>query len=180
MQTNVYPALVLNADFRPLSQFPLSLMDWQTAVKNVYEGNLAVVHEYDAQVRSTSTSMKLPSVVAMRRYQPLPNRVMFTRFNVFLRDRFRCQYCGEEYFPKELTFDHVVPRSHGGVTCWENIVAACGPCNARKDSGLKMKPLRWPQQPTARELMAAQRSFPPNYLHESWLDYLYWDSEIEN
>jgi 5-methylcytosine-specific restriction endonuclease McrA len=180
MQPNAYPALVLNADFRPLSQFPLSLMDWQTAVKNVYEGNLAVVHEYDAEVRSPSTTMKLPSVVAMRQYRPLPRRVAFTRFNVFLRDRFRCQYCGDHYTPRDLTFDHVVPRAHGGVTCWENIVAACDPCNAKKDSGLEMKPLRWPRQPTSGELMAAQRSFPPNFLHESWLDYLYWDSEIEN
>ena len=78
-----------------LNLFPLSTMDWQTAVKNVYEGNLSVVAEYDrtscAVRRST---MRLPSVVAMQDYVPIPKRVAFTRTNVFLRDRFRCQYCG--------------------------------------------------------------------------------------
>jgi 5-methylcytosine-specific restriction endonuclease McrA len=86
-----HPALVLNADFQPLNYFPLSTMDWETAVKNVYEGNLSVVAEYDTVVRSPSTTMRLPSVVAMRDFVPIPKRVAFTRFNVFLRDRFRCQ-----------------------------------------------------------------------------------------
>ena len=92
-----HPALVLNADFQPLNYFPLSTMDWETAVKNVYEGNLSVVAEYDTVVRSPSTTMRLPSVVAMRDFVPIPKRVAFTRFNVFLRDRFRCQYCGGRF-----------------------------------------------------------------------------------
>ena len=96
MQT--HPALVLNADFQPLNYFPLSTMNWQTAVKNVYEGNLSVVEEYETVVRSPSTTMRLPSVVAMRDFVPIPKRVAFTRFNVFLRDRFRCQYCGHDAF----------------------------------------------------------------------------------
>ena len=89
-----HPALVLNADFRPLSYFPLSLMPWQDAVRNVYEDKISVVAEYDKVVRSPSIAMRLPSVVALREYRPMPARVAFTRFNVFLRDRFRCQYCG--------------------------------------------------------------------------------------
>ena len=80
-----------------LNYFPLSTMDWQTAVKNVYEGNLSVVAEYDDVVRSPSITMRLPSVVAMRDFVPIPKRVAFTRFNVFLRDRFRCQYCGKRF-----------------------------------------------------------------------------------
>ena len=95
MQT--HPALVLNADFQPLNYFPLSTMDWQTAVKNVYEGNLSVVEEYETVVRSPSITMRLPSVVAMRDFVSIPKRVAFTRFNVFLRDRFRCQYCGGRF-----------------------------------------------------------------------------------
>ena len=175
-----HQALVLNADFRPLNYFPLSTMVWQTAVKNVYEGNLSVVAEYDDVVRSPSVTMRIPSVVAMRDYVPIPKRVAFTRFNVFLRDRFRCQYCGGKFPAEALTFDHVRPRSLGGVTEWRNVVSACDPCNLKKANRLDMRPLKMPIEPTSHELNAAKRKFPPNYLHESWLDYLYWDSEIEN
>jgi 5-methylcytosine-specific restriction endonuclease McrA len=174
-----HPALVLNADFRPLSYFPLSTLNWQDAVTAVVKDHVWVVAEYDQVVRSPSREMRLPSVVAMRFYVPMPSRVAFTRFNVFLRDRFRCQYCGEKFPSSQLTFEHVVPRSRGGVTAWDNIVAACDPCNLKKGNRTDMKPIRWPQEPTAYELLAAKRAFPPNYLHESWLDYLYWDSEIE-
>src|SRR5205807_7888477 len=74
-----HPALVLNADFQPLNYFPLSTMDWETAVKNVYEGNLSVVAEYDTVLRSPSTTMRLPSVVAMRDFVPIPKRVALDR-----------------------------------------------------------------------------------------------------
>lgn len=172
------PALLLNADYRPMNYFPLSTVPWQTAVKLKCEDVIDVVAEYDDVVRSPSTEMRVPSVVALRRYVPQPKHIAFTRFNVFLRDRFRCQYCGERHRAADLTFDHVIPRTRGGQTTWENIVAACWRCNMAKDDQ-HLSPLRWPVQPTARELMAAQREFPPNYLHESWLDYLYWDSEID-
>jgi hypothetical protein len=75
-----HPALVLNADFQPLNYFPLSTMDWQTAVKNIYEGNLSIVAEYDEVVRSPSRTMRLPSVVAMRDFVPIPKRVAFNSF----------------------------------------------------------------------------------------------------
>src|SRR5690349_18974166 len=84
------PALVLNADFQPLSYFPLSLFGWEDAVKAVVKGSHVVVAEYDEIVRSPSTAMRLPSVIALREYVRPPVRVAFTRFNVFLRDRFRC------------------------------------------------------------------------------------------
>lgn len=174
-----HPALVLNADFRPLSYFPLSTVPWQDAVTAVVKGSVAVVAEYDKIVRSPSCEIRLPSVVAMRDYVPMPQRVAFTRFNVFLRDKFKCQYCGNKFAASDLTFEHVVPRARGGETRWDNIVAACDPCNLRKGSKSEMKPLHWPREPTAHELMAAKRNIPHNYLHESWLDYLYWDSEIE-
>ena len=176
---NAHPALVLNANFQPLSYFPLSLLPWDRAIKAVVEETVAVVAEYDIVARSPSIAMKLPSVVALREYQPVPKRVAFTRFNVFLRDRFRCQYCGAKLPSSDLTFDHVVPRSRGGPTCWKNVVAACGRCNMRKDDRTAMRPLRMPAAPTVHELLAAKRAFPPNFLHESWADYLYWDVELE-
>jgi 5-methylcytosine-specific restriction endonuclease McrA len=172
------PTLVLNADFQPLSYFPLSLFNWEDAVKAVVKGSHVVVAEYDQLIRSPSTVMRLPSVIALRAYVRPPARVAFTRFNVFLRDRFRCQYCGDQHLRSELTFDHVLPRADGGQTSWTNIVAACSPCNTRKDR-FHLKPVRKPFEPTRHDLMAAQRLFPPNFLHETWRDYLYWDVELE-
>lgn len=174
-----HPALLLNADYRPMSYFPLSTLPWQTAVKLKYEDVIDVVAEYEEEIRSPSTVMKIPSVVALRRYIPQPQYVPFTRFNVFLRDRFKCQYCGEKFKANDLTFDHVLPRCDGGETIWENIVAACWRCNMEKDHHHR-QPLRWPVKPTPGALLRAQREFPPGYLHESWMDYLYWDSEIQN
>jgi 5-methylcytosine-specific restriction endonuclease McrA len=144
-----HPALVLNADFRPVSYFPLSLLPWQDAVTAVFKEHVTVVAEYDTVIRSPSTEMRLPSVVAVRDYVKIANRVAFTRFNVFLRDRFRCQYCGESFPAQDLTFEHVIPKSKGGKTSWTNIVAACEPCNTLKDNRTDMRPIRDPS-PTMR------------------------------
>lgn len=165
-----HPALVLNADFRPLNLFPLSTLDWQTTIKNVYEGNLAVVAEYDKVVRSPSITMRLPSVVALKSYVPIQKRVAFTRANVFLRDRFKCQYCGSD--EGQLTSDHVIPRSKGGLTTWTNIVAACDDCNLRKGAQTDMQPMKVPREPTAAELLALKRAYRPKIMHVAWLDYL--------
>ena len=178
-----FPALVLNADFRPLSYFPLSLWSWQDAVKAVFLDRVSVLSEYDVEVHSPSHAMRLPSVIALRDYIPAARRPAFTRFNVFLRDSFECQYCGDGFPAHDLTFDHVIPRSRGGLTSWINVVAACGPCNLRKGSKLprecNMLPRQEPRAPTSWELQDNGRAFPPNHLHESWRDYLDWDSELE-
>ena len=179
MTISAHPALVLNADFRPMSYFPLSLLCWEDAVHAVFSERVSVVAEYDTWVRSPSTSMRLPSVVALRKYQRTARRVAFTRFNVFLRDRFTCQYCNVKFVSSALTFEHVIPRSRGGQTTWSNIVAACEPCNTGNGNSMRMQPRRPPREPSIAELMAAKRTFPPNHLHESWMDYLYWDVELE-
>ena len=123
------PALVLNADYTPLSYYPLSLWPWQTAVKAMFLERVDVVAHYDREVHSPSVALKLPSVIALRQFVRPSEYPAFTRFNLFLRDRFRCVYCGSH---KELTFDHVVPRAHGGRTTWENVATACAPCNLKK------------------------------------------------
>ena len=175
-----HPALVLNADYRPLSYYPLSLWPWQEAVKAAWLDRVDIVAEYDECVRSPSTEIRIPSVVVLKDYVKPQKRVAFTRFNLFLRDEFCCQYCGAK---GDLTFDHVVPRARGGVTSWENVVAACARCNLRKgskslrQSGLSLR--KPPRQPGAESLRNMGRKFPPNHLHESWIDFLYWDAELE-
>ncbi|KJF69057.1 MULTISPECIES: HNH endonuclease [Rhizobium/Agrobacterium group] len=174
------PALVLNADYRPLSYYPLSLWSWQDAIKAVFLDRVNIIAEYDHAVSSPSFSMRLPSVVSLKTYVQPTRNPAFTRFNVFLRDKFECQYCSSR---DDLTFDHVIPRAHGGETTWHNVVAACSPCNLRKGSKLPkqagMFPAQKPFQPTVQDLHNNGRLFPPNYLHESWMDYLYWDTELQ-
>ena len=175
-----FPALVLNADFRPLSYYPLSLWPWQEAVKAVFLDRVNILAEYEEVVRSQQMAMRIPSVVVLKEFVQPQKRVAFTRFNLFLRDEFCCQYCGAR---GDLTFDHVVPRARGGITSWENVVAACSPCNLRKGSkslrqaGMSLR--RPPRQPSAEEMRQVGRRFPPGYLHDSWLDFLYWDAELE-
>jgi 5-methylcytosine-specific restriction endonuclease McrA len=178
-----HPALVLNADFRPLSYFPLSLWSWQDAIRAVVSDRVSVVSEYDREIRSPTFTMRLPSVISLKEYVPTARRPAFTRFNVFLRDRFSCQYCGHPFPTHELTFDHVIPRARGGRTSWDNVVTACSPCNLRKGCrsarAAGMTLLTKPEQPTTFQLQVNGRSFPPNYLHQSWRDFLYWDTELE-
>jgi len=175
-----FPALVLNADYQPLSYYPLSLWNWQETIKAVFLERVNIVSFYDRSVRSPTFEMKLPSVVSLKTFVKPALYPAFTRFNVFLRDRFQCQYCGS---PHDLTFDHVIPRFRGGQTRWDNVTTACAPCNLRKGGKMpakaKMFPAQKPYRPTVHELHRNGRFFPPNYLHESWLDYLYWDTELE-
>lgn len=177
------PALVLNADFRPLNYFPLSLWAWQDTVKAVFLNRVNVISEYHRVVHSPSWEINLPSVISLKEYVQLARRPAFTRFNVFLRDQFTCQYCDGEFPTQELTFDHIVPRSRGGRTEWTNVVAACSTCNLKKANKLlleaRMKIKRKPVRPSNYQLQEIGRGFPPNYLHESWRDFLYWDSELD-
>jgi len=179
-----FPALVLNADFRPLSYFPLSLWSWQDSVKAIFLDRVNIVSEYEHLVHSPSMEMRLPSVIALKDYVRLDRRPAFTRFNVFLRDRFSCQYCAGSFPSEDLTFDHIVPRSRGGRTTWTNVVTACQKCNLAKGNltvgECDMHPLRPASQPTTLQLQQNGRAFPPNFLHESWRDFLYWDSELES
>ena len=174
------PALVLNADYTPLSYYPLSLWPWQTAVKAVFLDRVTIVENYEREIHSPTRTMPIPSVIALRQYVKPSQHPAFTRFNLFLRDRFACQYCGSG---KDLTFDHVVPRRLGGRTSWENVTTACAPCNLRKGGRTPAQahmPLHQkPWRPTSWQLQDNGRAFPPGYLHESWIDWLYWDVELE-
>lgn len=166
-----YPALVLNADFRPLSLFPLALKKPKESIGNIWEDTVNVVAVYDRVVRSPSVTMQLPSVVALRKYVKPSTRVPFSPKNICLRDRHRCQYCGADH--RNLTMDHVVPTSKGGRDWWDNVVACCDPCNARKgDTVGLMEPMKVPREPTQSELLAIQRQLSKIRFHATWVDYL--------
>lgn len=173
------PALVLNADYRPLSYLPLSLWSWQDVVKAVYQDKVEVVAHYDEVIHSPNFEMQLPSVVSLKQFVHHERNLAFTRFNVFLRDGFSCVYCGHKH---DLTFDHVIPRAFGGRTTWENIVTACSPCNMKKGGRtpqMARMPLKtMPTRPNIYQLQEIGRRFPPRHLHSTWLDWLYWDVEL--
>jgi 5-methylcytosine-specific restriction endonuclease McrA len=181
---NAYPALLLNADFRPVSLYPLKALRWEKAVKSVFRDRVAVVEEYGRVLRCPGSARRppfeinLPSVVALKAYQRLDRPAAFTRAGVFLRDRNRCAYCGERFPVRDLTFDHVTPQSRGGRTVWENVVAACGPCNLRKgnksvrQAGLVL--LQEPYAPTRYQLnlIVAESRPDTSRMPLAWLDYL--------
>jgi 5-methylcytosine-specific restriction endonuclease McrA len=132
--------------------FPIRILRWQDAVKMKYEETVDVVVEYEDVIRSPSVTWHVPAVVRLRRLaKRCGGGVRFGRRNVYLRDDYRCQYCGAKKPAGELSFDHVVPRSAGGRTTWENIVTACRPCNTRKEAQTcdeaGMWPLRVPRRP---------------------------------
>ena len=187
---NKYKTLKLNANFQPLSYFPLSTVTWQEIMWLVVKGELTgkprvmVLEEYeDVVIRTTTKEYKLPAVVANLDMVPLQKKVPFTKFNVFLRDDFTCQYSGQKLKAEELTFDHVIPESRGGTTTWDNIVACERNINEKKDcrtpreAGLRL--IKQPYEPTPYEMLNKGRKYPPKYLHDTWVDYLYWDSELE-
>ena len=163
--------LVLNAGYEPMQ-----LVSWQRALCLVFAAKAEIVAEYDKVVRTISTSFKLPSVVRLKRYVRVARRlglVRCTRKNVFLRDRFRCQYCGAHCSAGHITIDHVVPRSKGGRTMWNNVVAACPACNRKKgDRDLKesgMRLVHHPRRPTWSEIMGSGDTEP--YVSD-WLPFL--------
>ena len=123
-----------------MSYYPLSLWPWQTAVKAMFLERVDVVAHYDREVHSPSRALKLPSVIALRQFVRPNEYPAFTRFNLFLRDRFRCVYCGSH---RELTFDHVVPRAQGGRT-------TLGECRHRLRA---VQPARRAGAPRARRSM---------------------------
>lgn len=160
---------------------PLCTISWQRAISLLTLGKVEVVEEYERDVRSTFLVIKMPAVVrlisAFRRHK---KRVKFSRQNILARDRWKCQYCGIKVKTHEMTMDHVIPRSQGGTTCWENIVTSCEPCNARKadrtPEQADMKLRKRPKRPSWVPIFSIQLSGPPP---EQWASYIYWNAELE-
>jgi len=175
------PALILNADYQPLGVLPLSVSPWQETIKFVFSGRVQVVDVYpDVLVRSVNVEIPLPSVVVLNQYVSIPyNYPTFTRRNLYLRDGYRCQYCGNLYRTNDLSIDHVVPRSRGGQLEWTNIVTACRKCNTKKaNTSLNdlhkkgMKLVKLPVVPSNHDIAAMSNTMIPNKVHASWKPFL--------
>ncbi len=122
------PALLLNATYEPLL-----VVDWKKAITLIWLGKAEIIEAQDREIRSAHDSHNLPSVLRLLKRVKVPRRaVQFSRANVYRRDGYACQYCGNTGRNSVLTFDHVMPRSRGGKTTWENIVTSCEPCNRTK------------------------------------------------
>jgi 5-methylcytosine-specific restriction endonuclease McrA len=132
--------LVLNNTYEAIH-----ICSLRRAIVLVLKG-IAVVEEFAGIfLNSAQQQFKAPTVIRLIRYVYIPRKsVHLSRRNVLLRDKHVCQYCGKEFSSSELTMDHIVPRSAGGLTAWDNVVACCKRCNNRKgnrslkDSGLKL------------------------------------------
>jgi 5-methylcytosine-specific restriction endonuclease McrA len=181
-----HPALLLNADYQPMSSLPLSLWHWQEAVKAVFSGKVTVVDTYpNVLIRAANLEVPLPSVIALTEYVPQFNqqRPAFTKRNVFLRDEYRCQYCANRFLTRDLSLDHVVPRCQGGLLTWENAVTCCNKCNCRKGSlsvdqlpNVGMKLTRKPYCPTQFQLAAIASRMLPQKVHPTWEPFLYYNT----
>jgi len=162
---------------------PHRIVSWQRAVGLLFEGKVEVVEEYEDELRSVSITIRMPAVVRLlRALRGRKRAVKFSRMNVATRDDFRCQYCGEKHPLRRLTYDHVVPRSQGGRTCWENVVMACYECNARKSADTPeqagMRLLKKPVKPKWLPIIAF-RIDPACSVPEAWANWLYWHGTLE-
>jgi len=168
--------LLLNADGNPLSVAPLSTLTWQESIKLVWLDRINVLewHE-DWQVHSPNITMTVPSVIMTREFVKQRVNTSFNRSNVYLRDNYICQYCKQMFSYKDLTLDHVIPKSKGGKTEWTNIVSACRKCNNDKASHTHIKPYKQPRKPDFLQLVNGVNTIHID--HEIWLKYINPNSE---
>lgn len=182
-------ALELNADMRPRWYHPLSTISWADVIWLIAKGEttgiprINVIDVYPGVFINTGNRQwELPSVVSHRQMIPWPEAVPLTRFNLLLRDNNTCQYTGIQMRTDELNFDHVIPKSQGGKSSWTNLVTCSKAINSLKanktpkQAGLKL--IRQPRQPSVYQMYDIGRGHPPNWLHQSWQDYLFWDADL--
>lgn len=165
--------LLLNADAQPVSYLPLSAIKWKEAITYLWLDKVTVLEWYDDwMVHSASWETKVPAVIMLKEMQRRRRRPRFSKANLFIRDLYTCQYCNTPYTKNNLTLDHVLPLSKGGRTKWENIVAACGPCNTRKGNKTHMKPIHIPYAPDYYELVDKRKRLDMQIAHPSWNSYI--------
>ena len=165
--------LMLNADGAPVSWLPLSIIPWEEAVKYIVLEKATVLDFYeDWIVHSATWETQVPAVMILREYEKRKTSIRYSKHNVFLRDGYTCQYCGDDVSKKTATLDHVLPVSHGGKTTFENTVCACATCNANKGNDKKIVPRHKPVKPTYFQLVDKRKKMQWDIQHPSWANYL--------
>ena len=171
--------LTLNASYEPVA-----LVTVKRAIVLVVSEKAEIVEaNLERRFRSERAEYPYPLVIRLVKYVEIPRRLRkhVTNAILFARDNYRCQYCGSRASITDLTYDHVVPRSRGGLTEWTNIVTCCYLCNRKKGGRTPreahMTLLAQPTQPNwvpAVAIRISLRSIP-----DAWTDYLYWTGELE-
>ena len=146
--------------------------------------NFQYREEEDDWVRTASTQIQVPRVIRLLDYEKVPRHaVKFNRRNIFARDNNQCQFCGKRFPTTELSLDHVVPRSQGGVSSWENIVCACIDCNVRKGGRTPrqahMTLIRKPEKPKRSPLLNLKLTQKKYQSWQSFIDNAYWNVELK-
>jgi 5-methylcytosine-specific restriction endonuclease McrA len=170
--------LVLNRSY-----LPVHITVVRRAISLLYQG---IAHAVDDQYRTFDFDTWAPRVILLLAYDRVPRRyVRFSRYNIYARDQNRCQYCGKQFPRAELNLDHVVPRSKGGASVWENVVCSCHRCNRLKggrtpaEAGIRL--VRQPRRPRWTPFMTETFSLRR---HKEWLPFLsavdaaYWNVEL--
>ena len=173
---------------------PHDIVGWKDAVALIFQDKAEVIEEYDdeplmtddqamrARASGWTVLIKMPAVVRLLGRVRRKRSVKFSRVNVLTRDNFTCQYCGRRLPTRKLNYDHVVPRSRGGKTVWENIVSCCYDCNARKDNrtpaeaGMRLR--KPPVKPQSLPIVAFHFD-AVGTIPEAWRSYIYWHGELE-
>lgn len=187
--------LVLNRSFQPIHvtslrrAFALLYQGVAQAIDEQYrlfdfESWTALSAELQESIGTPTRRIRVPRVVVLVAFDRLPRmRVRFSRHNIYLRDENTCQYCGRRLPRAELNLDHVIPRSKGGNTSWENVVCSCIPCNLRKanrtpeEAGMALlrQPVRPKWTPGFRPSGRGYRAWMP-FL--DFIDASYWNTEL--
>lgn len=164
--------LLLNQNYEPINVLPLSVINWQHAIKLYFLDRVSILETYpNWVVRSEKLTVPVPSVCVTKDYFNYKKSVKYSRANLYLRDLYTCQYCDEVFDYKDLTIDHVVPRMAGGKTNFENTVTCCKACNSAKGHQLK-KPLRRPFKPDYYHMVGKWKQSDIAVPCDSWYKYL--------
>ena len=140
--------------------------------------------QHEDWIRAVNFELQAPRVIRLLSYDKVPRQTLrFNRRNLFARDANHCQYCGKVFPTSELSLDHVVPRSRGGDTSWENIVCACVNCNVRKGGRTPqeahMKLIRAPIKPKRSPLLSVKLDNPKYHSWKTFVDSAYWTVDLK-
>lgn len=190
------PVLMLNASWMPIDvitvaqaiekicNYRAKFVDQDYSVHDFDSWTQLAAIKNEPALHTATLSLRVPEVIVLTNYDKTPaNRFVFSRRNVYRRDKYTCQYCGSRTKSEELTIDHVLPRSRGGKSTWTNCVLACFPCNSKKgdktplEAGMRLR--RNPKKPkwSPQLVVMKVRNVPVSWEH--FVSDAYWNTELK-